>query len=65
MRFLLLFAALLASSAQAAIEHSTDGGQTWTPLSTTQFLGFERIAASGAECADSVIADTADGSNLQ
>ena len=68
MRLLFILFGLLSVSSQAAIERSTDGGQTWKSIAQTSpdhFAGFERVSASGAECADSVIADTADSSSLQ
>ncbi len=68
MRLLFILFGLLSVSSQAAIERSTDGGQTWKSISQTSpghFSGFERVSASGAECADSVIPDTADSSSLQ
>lgn len=41
-------------------------GPTWTHhLYSNTLTGFERISASGSECADSVIAATATGSSLQ
>lgn len=61
---LALMISSLIAPAQAGIEYSRDGGATWAEIEQTSTSGFERIAASGAECEDSVVAQTAESSSL-
>ena len=54
----------LVAQAQAGIQSSKDGGTTWQDFSHASDNGFTRVSASGAECEDSVVAETADSSTL-